>query len=45
MSLAARKAMIDVALRMERAGLNQGTSGNLAVREGGGLLLTPSGMA
>lgn len=45
MSLAARKAMINVALRMERAGLNQGTSGNLSVREGGGLLLTPSGIA
>lgn len=37
-----RTAMIETCLRMERAGLNQGTSGNLSVRHGDGFLVTPS---
>lgn len=37
-----RAAMIDACLRMDAAGLNQGTSGNISVRVPGGLLITPS---
>jgi L-fuculose-phosphate aldolase len=39
-----RRAMIETARRMNRAGLNQGTSGNLGQRVAGGFLVTPSGM-
>jgi L-fuculose-phosphate aldolase len=39
-----RAAMIETCLRMERAGLNQGTSGNLSVRHGDGFLVTPSSL-
>lgn len=42
--LALREAMIATARRMNAAGLNQGTSGNLSQRVEGGLLLTPTGM-
>ena len=40
---ALREAMIATARRMNAAGLNQGTSGNLSVRVEGGFLLTPTG--
>lgn len=43
--LAQRQALIHHALEMNRSGLNQGTSGNLSVRWGAGLLITPSGVA
>lgn len=39
-----RRALIDTARRMNALGLNQGTSGNLSVRAGAGLLVTPSGV-
>jgi len=42
--VSAREAMIALARRMNAAGLNQGTSGNLSQRVEGGFLLTPSGM-
>jgi L-fuculose-phosphate aldolase len=34
--------MIDICRRMNAAGINQGTSGNLSVRTGGGFLITPT---
>lgn len=40
-----REEMVATCLRMNRAGLNVGTSGNLSVRVDGGLLVTPSGIA
>ncbi len=40
-----RARLIETALRMNALGLNQGRSGNLSVRVGGGFLITPSGMA
>ncbi len=44
-----RQQLIDTALRMSAAGLNQGSAGNLSVRteENGenGFLITPTGMA
>ncbi|WP_096786381.1 L-fuculose-phosphate aldolase [Rhodobacter sp. CZR27] len=43
--LAKRKAIIDACLEMNRSGLNQGTSGNISVRHGEGLLITPTAMA
>ncbi len=39
-----RSAMIEVCRRMNRTGLNQGTSGNASTRVDGGLLITPSGL-
>jgi L-fuculose-phosphate aldolase len=39
-----RRAMIETARRMNEAGLNQGTSGNLGQRVEGGFLVTPTGM-
>jgi L-fuculose-phosphate aldolase len=42
--LALREAMIATARRMNAAGLNQGTSGNLSQRVEEGFLLTPTGM-
>lgn len=42
--LALRETMIATARRMNAAGLNQGTSGNLSQRVEGGFLLTPTGM-
>ena len=39
-----RKALIDTALAMNAAGINQGRSGNLSVRFEEGFLITPSGM-
>lgn len=44
MSNEKRQRLIDTAQAMNAAGLNQGTAGNLSVREGNGMLITPSGM-
>jgi L-fuculose-phosphate aldolase len=41
---ALRQAIIDTCREMNARGLNQGTSGNLSHRVGGGLLITPSGV-
>ncbi len=43
--LAKRRGIIAACLEMNRAGINQGTSGNVSVRHAGGLLITPTGMA
>ena len=42
-SVEVRQAIIDACLEMNSSGLNQGTSGNISVREGDGILITPSG--
>lgn len=39
-----RRAIVEACLALERAGVNQGTSGNIGVRAGRGLLVTPSGV-
>ena len=39
-----RRAIIEAARRMNALGINQGTSGNLSVRAGAGILVTPSGV-
>jgi L-fuculose-phosphate aldolase len=44
MSTEVRRALIDAALAMNASGINQGTSGNLSLRCGEGMLITPSGM-
>jgi len=36
--------LIEMAIEMNRCGINQGTSGNLSVRQESGMLITPSGM-
>lgn len=41
---ALRRELLDHCLRMNASGINRGTSGNLSVRCGDGLLITPSGM-
>ena len=38
-----RQSIIDACLRMNMLGINQGTSGNISVRHGEGLLITPTG--
>ncbi len=38
-------ALLDTAVDMNRLGLNQGTSGNISVRDGDGFLITPSALA
>jgi len=43
--LEARQSIIDACLEMNASGLNQGTSGNISIRSGAGMLITPSGMA
>lgn len=45
MTDALRQNLIDIAIAMNRSGINQGTSGNLSVRCETGMLVTPSGMA
>ncbi|ULB10503.1 class II aldolase/adducin family protein [Cereibacter azotoformans] len=40
-----REAIIAACLEMNRSGLNQGTSGNISVRHGEGLLITPTAIA
>ena len=37
-----RQSIIDACLRMNVLGINQGTSGNISVRHGEGLLITPT---
>ena len=39
-----RRAIIEVAVRSNENGLNQGTSGNVGARIGGGFLITPTGL-
>ncbi len=39
---AARQSIIDHCLEMNRLGINQGTSGNISLRHGDGLLITPT---
>jgi L-fuculose-phosphate aldolase len=39
-----RRALLETALEMNRAGINQGTSGNVSVRIEDGFLITPTGM-
>lgn len=39
-----RQAVIDACLEMNASGINQGTSGNISVRAGDHMLITPSGM-
>ena len=45
MSEARREALVAAARAMAAAGLSPGTSGNLSVRDGDGLLVTPSGLS
>ncbi len=40
-----RAAIVDTCRRMERAGINQGTAGNVSVRHGDGFLVTPSSLS
>ncbi|MEZ5825730.1 MAG: class II aldolase/adducin family protein [Geminicoccaceae bacterium] len=40
-----RKDIIATALKMNEVGINHGSSGNVSVRHGDGILITPSGMA
>ncbi len=40
-----REALIAAARRMNALGINQGTSGNLSLRDGGAMLITPSAIA
>lgn len=42
---ALRRAVLDTALEMSRAGLSPGRSGNVSARFGQAMLITPSGMA
>src|SRR3954452_20893834 len=39
-----RQAIIDACRRMNALGINQGTSGNISLRHGDGMLITPSSM-
>ncbi len=39
-----RKNLIETALAMNTSGINSGTSGNLSIRSGQGMLITPSGI-
>nr|WP_321461792.1 L-fuculose-phosphate aldolase [uncultured Cohaesibacter sp.] len=40
-----RQAIIDACIEMNATGLNQGTAGNISLRCGDGMLVTPSGVA
>ncbi len=40
-----RQALIETALAMNASSINQGTSGNLSVRSGAGMLITPSAVS
>ncbi len=42
---ARRREIIETCLKMNALGINQGTSGNVSARWGGGILITPSGLA
>jgi L-fuculose-phosphate aldolase len=37
---AKRQSIIDACLRMNQLGINQGTSGNISLRHGDGMLIT-----
>src|SRR5262249_27068510 len=37
-----RQSIIDACLRMNTLGINQGTSGNISLRHGDGLMITPT---
>ena len=37
-----RQSIIDACLRMNTLGINQGTSGNISLRHGEGMLVTPT---
>jgi L-fuculose-phosphate aldolase len=37
-----RQSIIDACLRMNALGINQGTSGNISLRHGDGMLITPT---
>ena len=39
-----RRAVVDAAIELERRGLNHNTAGNVSVRVGDGLLVTPTGI-
>jgi L-fuculose-phosphate aldolase len=39
---AKRQSIIEACLQMNRSGINQGTSGNISVRHGEGMLITPT---
>ena len=39
---AKRQSIIDACLRMNALGINQGTSGNISLRHGAGMLITPT---
>lgn len=41
---AARRAVVGAALALDAAGLNRGTSGNVGLRAGKGILVTPTGV-
>src|SRR6201993_5270246 len=41
-SKAKRQAIIDACRRMNALGINQGTSGNISLRHGKGMLITPT---
>jgi L-fuculose-phosphate aldolase len=40
-----RQSIIDACLRMNALGINQGTSGNISLRHGEGMLITPTSVA
>jgi L-fuculose-phosphate aldolase len=42
--LAARKSIIQASMQMNALGINQGTSGNVSLRHGDRMLITPSGV-
>jgi L-fuculose-phosphate aldolase len=44
MNGATREHLVATARAMNRSGINQGTSGNLSLRRGGDMLITPSGV-
>jgi len=43
-TLALRREMVDICRQMNSSGINQGTAGNLSVRHGSSLLITPSSL-
>jgi L-fuculose-phosphate aldolase len=43
-SIEKRQSVIDACLAMNALGINQGTSGNISLRDGDGLLITPTSM-
>jgi L-fuculose-phosphate aldolase len=40
-----REAIVEAARELERTGLNQGSAGNISLRDGAAMLITPSGVA